>query len=70
MTELLSEPLYILAQVRLNLRLRMVAEAAATLIRGVLTLTLLKLGVFGAGTAISIAQVCPVLHHTTLLGRH
>lgn len=58
MMELLSEPLYILAQVRLDLRVRVVAEAAATLVRGVLTLVLLKLGFLEAGTAISLAQAC------------
>jgi hypothetical protein len=62
MVELLSEPLYILAQVRLNLRLRVVAEAAATLVRGVLTLLLIKLGYLDVGIAISVAQACSCLH--------
>lgn len=34
MLELLSEPLYILAQLRLRLQLRVFAEASATLARG------------------------------------
>ncbi len=57
MVELVSEPLYILAQVRLQLQVRVVAEAAATLVRGILTLTLLKTGAYDVGIALSLAQV-------------
>lgn len=61
MVELVSEPLYILAQVRLKLQLRVLAEAAATLVRGVLTLALLKAGTCNVGIALSLAQVTPAL---------
>lgn len=57
MVELGSEPLYILAQVRLQLQVRVVAEAAATLVRGVLTLALLKTAACDVGIALSLAQV-------------
>lgn len=57
MVELVSEPLYILAQVRLQLQVRVVAEAAATLVRGVLTLALLKTAACDVGIALSMAQV-------------
>lgn len=57
MVELVSEPLYILAQVRLQLQVRVVAEAAATLVRGVLTLALLKTAACDVGIALSLAQV-------------
>lgn len=64
MVELMSEPLYILAQVRLDLQLRVVAEAAATLVRGVLTLVLLKTAACDVGIALSLAQVTRrLLHH-------
>lgn len=57
MIELLSEPLYILAQLRLRLQLRVLAEASATLARGVATLALLKSSYFDVGIALSLAQV-------------
>ena len=93
MVELLSEPLYILAQVlpvawahrpglpwiqtvsaalctmehvcplrvqtQLALQLRVVAEASATLSRGILTLAMLKWGGLDVGIALSLAQVRP-----------
>ena len=58
MVELLSEPLYILAQLRLRLQLRVFAEASATLARGVATLALLKLPLMDVGISLSVAQVC------------
>lgn len=70
MVELLSEPLYILAQLRLKLQLRVSAEACATLARGVATLALLKLSALDVGIALSIAQVrsgCHVSGHLILL---
>ena len=57
MVELLSEPLYILAQLRLRLQLRVCAEACATLARGMATLVLLQLSVLDVGISLSIAQV-------------
>ena len=57
MVELLSEPLYILAQLRLRLQLRVFAEASATLARGVATLALLKISVLDVGISLSVAQV-------------
>lgn len=59
MVELLSEPLYILAQLHLKLQLRVVAEAAATLARGIATLTLLNSAYLDVGIALSVAQVRP-----------
>ena len=58
MVELLSEPFYILAQLRLRLQLRVFAEASATLARGVATLVLLKLSLLDVGVSLSLAQVC------------
>ena len=67
MLELLSEPLYILAQLRLKLQLRVAAEASATLARGVATLALLKGSPLDVGISLSLAQVVIVpqlsLHH-------
>ena len=57
MLELLSEPLYILAQLRLRLQLRVFAEASATLARGVATLALLKFSPLDVGISLSVAQV-------------
>ena len=57
MVELLSEPLYILAQLRLRLQLRVFAEACATLARGMATLALLELSALDVGISLSIAQV-------------
>lgn len=45
------------AQAELALQLRVAAEAAATLCRGVLTLALLKAGHLDVGIALSLAQV-------------
>ena len=61
MVELMSEPLYILAQLHLKLQLRVFAEAAATLARGIATLTLLKSSSLDVGIALSVAQVWPCL---------
>ena len=61
MVELLSEPLYILAQLHLRLQLRVFAEAAATLARGVATLSLLTSSSLDVGIALSVAQVWPCL---------
>ena len=66
MVELLSEPLYILAQLRLRLQLRVFAEASATLARGVATLALLKLSVLDVGISLSVAQVRTGLPHKCL----
>ena len=60
MLELLSEPLYILAQLRLKLQLRVAAEASATLARGVATLALLKGLPLDVGISLSLAQVVTV----------
>jgi len=62
MLELLSEPLYILAQLRLRLQLRVFAEASATLARGVATLVLLKASSLDVGISLSMAQVSACLH--------
>ena len=67
MVELLSEPLYILAQLRLRLQLRVFAEASATLARGVATLALLKLSLMDVGISLSVAQVRAASHHPTQL---
>ena len=68
LVELLSEPLYILAQLRLRLQLRVFAEASATLARGVATLALLKLSVMDVGISLSVAQVrSGVLHEWSVL---
>ena len=61
MVELMSEPLYILAQLHLKLQLRVVAEGAATLARGIATLTLLNSSHLDVGIALSVAQVWPCL---------
>ena len=65
MVELLSEPLYILAQLRLRLQLRVFAEASATLARGVATLALLKLSLMDVGISLSVAQVRAASPHPT-----
>lgn len=61
MVELLSEPLYILAQLRLRLQLRLLAEASATLARGIATLALLKSSPLDVGISLSVAQVTSLL---------
>ena len=72
MVELLSEPLYILAQLHLKLQLRVFAEAAATLARGIATLTLLTSSSLDVGIALSVAQVWPCLpcSQPALTGQH
>ncbi|BDA46912.1 probable protein RFT1 homolog [Coccomyxa sp. Obi] len=70
MVELVSEPLYILAQVRLQLQVRVVAEAAATLVRGVLTLALLKTAACDVGIALSLAQLAYAAVTLLVYGRH
>lgn len=70
MVELASEPLYILAQVRLKLQLRVVAEAAATLARGVLTLALLKTAACDVAITLSLAQVFPPPHSCCTASAH
>lgn len=61
MLELLSEPLYVLAQVHMRIGVRVRAEAAATLAKIGATLLLLWLGVFTEAVALSVAQVTAVL---------
>lgn len=58
--ELMSEPLYILAQVRLQLHLRVWSEAGGTLARGLLTLALLAGSSVPPVIAISLGQVGPL----------
>lgn len=57
MVELLSEPLYVLAQMRLAIGLRVSIEAGATVLKMVATLVLLWIGVLPEAVALSIAQV-------------
>ena len=57
MVELLSEPLYILAQARLRIGLRVRIEAAATVAKIAATLSLLWLQLFSEAVALSVAQV-------------
>ena len=65
MVELLSEPLYILAQARLRIGLRVRIEAAATVAKIAATLSLLWLQLFSEAVALSVAQVgtSPVPYH-------
>lgn len=58
MLELAAEPLYILSTVRLRFRLRVGAEAAATLARGGLTLLLLARAACAPAIALSWGQAC------------
>jgi len=62
MLELLSEPLYILAQVRMQIGVRVSVEAAATIGKILATLLLLWLGVATEAVAVSLAQVFAPLH--------
>jgi hypothetical protein len=57
--ELASEPLYILAQAHLHLKLRVWSEAGGTLARGVLTLALLATRAVPPALAISWGQANP-----------
>ena len=55
--ELTSEPLYILAQARMQIGLRVSIEAAATIVKILATVGFLVQGTFPEATSISIAQV-------------
>ena len=57
MVELLSEPLYILAQARMRIGLRVRVEAAATVAKIAATLLLLWSQLFSEAVALSVAQV-------------
>lgn len=59
--ELAAEPLYILGAAQLRFRLRVGAEAAATLARGALTLALLARRACEPAIALSWGQVCRTL---------
>ena len=59
MVELLSEPLYILAQSQLLFRLRVVVETAAIVSKALLTLGLLHWGVTQPAIALCWAQASP-----------
>lgn len=68
MLELAAEPLYILSTVQLRFRLRVGAEAAATLARGGLTLLLLARAACAPAIALSWGQACLLLSmHTECL---
>ena len=56
LVELAAEPMFILAQLQLNFRLRVATEAAATLAKGLLTLALLRLTPLSDAIALSLAQ--------------
>ena len=55
--ELTSEPLYILAQARMQIGLRVSIEAAATIVKILATVGFLVQGTFPEATSISVAQV-------------
>lgn len=57
MIELASEPLYILAQVRQKVGVRVSVEAAAVLCKTLSTILLVWLKYFSEAVAISLAQV-------------
>ena len=57
--ELAAEPLYILGAAQLRFRLRVGAEAAATLARGAVTLALLARSACAPAIALSWGQVLP-----------
>ncbi len=75
MVELLSEPLYILAQTRLLFGLRVVIETLAIVTKASLTLLLLYTDAAAPAIALSWAQargerhaICPALARCMLLG--
>ena len=53
----MSEPFYIVAQLQLNFGLRVATEACATMLRGVMSLVMLRCTSVPAAVALSYAQV-------------
>ena len=57
LVELAAEPMYVLAQIQLRFKLRVMVEAAANIVKAALILALLKLQFASEETTLCLAQV-------------